>query len=1074
MIHPYYLQIFFDTVEVTSNIQNSLDNFVFSDFVLDHFKPVTIDYKFDVFHYSTPSVKLYYPEPFIASPTFVHEDIWFLHIVIYQYWLWFFFIFTIVFFFLVFIITVRWCNIRQFPTRETRGISRSKCGDLITSTVPITWAVSIIVHESTDAVELSEGSGTSELAVGIRAYQWGWEYYYPRSLDFGFERQSVPLHPGKSLSFTPMPKGLYPYDKFNWALRADTAEVATRNPFFLTNKSLCSRNVLHTPLLNSLTFDFNNLIDFKANNFIKSSTVKYWNDVLFCSDYTPSFSSYNKIFFYFKRHFKSSIRPTFDTFSGQDSLLLLNSPINTSKSFIDRSFFDDLFKDNYIWKHPSISFFDSIKPLTLFSTYLYNDYNNFGNKFFNLSPLTENVYTKPKMLNNDFFEFQKNRLSLYYKLSRLLMDTLSPVINHNALVDFKRAASFEGFDNLINSNYNDNLVFKDLTKREPILLVPTSPKFKLTFYNTYLLQALNNPLYTDLTSFIFLNNKFIRYFSFSHSTLSSLNNNLFIKNTELNPLRNFSTYRTIRDLSGLELFSAPSASLLNSFLDSKSLLFHFNMDLLKPDFIVDRFFSFFYNKRAHSYLSFISDFSNYKTTIQSIFKVFKPTLEDHKSSAFFSTLSYIGYTKPFNYYTGIDFKFTKHGSVSSIIAPHFTQKDLKPFKPYCLDDFIWNFQLHNSPFISGSTSDSIRGSWIDWYIPRSSTIAKAIDLADFNLFGTKAPAYNFITPGTLARVNFFESFFTKFLYTRKYSLPIFSNLPFFYFHNLNLNTVYPFIQSILYEDMNRLNSLNFLLESSAFFDSNFFFLNWSPLVSYLINWTGFRSFIHFGDLSLSAAANQVNTTTRFLDVLTKRDYLRYFFLNSFSLSWTFFNSTYKSRIDFLNDFLDCQSSLLISRFVRPTIGDDIKVDLFKAVPISQYEPFRKGVSNMIRIQADKAVAMPVDVRLQILATSRDIIHSWSIPSAGVKIDCIPGYSSHRVVFFTLTGIYWGQCMEICGRFHHWMPIVVYFVKRDIFLMWCIHFVFNDKTYNKHFTSLNPEPRMLLSSPWSYWFNEFGI
>ena len=272
--------------------------------------------------------------------------------------------------------------------------------------------------------------------------------------------------------------------------------------------------------------------------------------------------------------------------------------------------------------------------------------------------------------------------------------------------------------------------------------------------------------------------------------------------------------------------------------------------------------------------------------------------------------------------------------------------------------------------------------------------------------------------------------------------------------------------------MNRINSLNFLLESSNFFDSSFFFLNWSPLINYLINWTGFRSFLHFGDLSL--ATNQVNTTTRFLDVFIKRDFLRYFFLNSFSLSWTFFDSTYNSRVGILNDFLDCQSSLLFSRFVRPTICDADEVPLLKAIPISQYEPFRKGVSNMIRIQADKAVAMPVDTRLQILATSKDIIHSWSIPSAGVKIDCIPGYSSHRIVFFSLTGIYWGQCMEICGRFHHWMPIVVYFVKRDIFLMWCIHFVFNDKLYNKHFTSLNPEPRMLLSSPWFYWLDEFDF
>lgn len=52
-----------------------------------------------IYHYSIPNVKLSYPEPFIASPSFMHSDLWFVHILVYQYWLWFVFIFIIVFFF---------------------------------------------------------------------------------------------------------------------------------------------------------------------------------------------------------------------------------------------------------------------------------------------------------------------------------------------------------------------------------------------------------------------------------------------------------------------------------------------------------------------------------------------------------------------------------------------------------------------------------------------------------------------------------------------------------------------------------------------------------------------------------------------------------------------------------------------------------------------------------------------------------------------------------------------------------------------------------------------------------------
>jgi hypothetical protein len=106
----------------------------------------------------------------------------------------------------------------------------------------------------------------------------------------------------------------------------------------------------------------------------------------------------------------------------------------------------------------------------------------------------------------------------------------------------------------------------------------------------------------------------------------------------------------------------------------------------------------------------------------------------------------------------------------------------------------------------------------------------------------------------------------------------------------------------------------------------------------------------------------------------------------------------------------------------------------------QYIPMKKGIVNLIRLHASGAIAIPAELRLQILASSKDVIHSWAVPSAGIKIDCVPGYSSHKVFLFLISGIFWGQCMEVCGRYHHWMPIVVYFMKSDYFFLWCTHFV----------------------------------
>lgn len=72
---------------------------------------------------------------------------------------------------------------------------------------------------------------------------------------------------------------------------------------------------------------------------------------------------------------------------------------------------------------------------------------------------------------------------------------------------------------------------------------------------------------------------------------------------------------------------------------------------------------------------------------------------------------------------------------------------------------------------------------------------------------------------------------------------------------------------------------------------------------------------------------------------------------------------------------------------------------------NQYRPLKKGINSMLRLHATGAIAMPIEIRLQILASSKDVIHSWAIPSAGIKIDCVPGYSSHKVMIFLVSGIF---------------------------------------------------------------------
>jgi hypothetical protein len=141
-LHTSYLGFIIDDIKLFTPANNNLENLVlfFPERAIqfENFELSNLEFDENVFEVlSTPDSKIFYPEPFIASPSFVHEDLWFIHILHFQHWLWFFFISLIMFFFITFVNVVRWCNLRNKPKRETRGVSRAKCADLITACVPV-------------------------------------------------------------------------------------------------------------------------------------------------------------------------------------------------------------------------------------------------------------------------------------------------------------------------------------------------------------------------------------------------------------------------------------------------------------------------------------------------------------------------------------------------------------------------------------------------------------------------------------------------------------------------------------------------------------------------------------------------------------------------------------------------------------------------------------------------------------------------------------------------------------------------------------------------------------------------
>lgn len=90
------------------------------------------------------------------------------------------------------------------------------------------------------------------------------------------------------------------------------------------------------------------------------------------------------------------------------------------------------------------------------------------------------------------------------------------------------------------------------------------------------------------------------------------------------------------------------------------------------------------------------------------------------------------------------------------------------------------------------------------------------------------------------------------------------------------------------------------------------------------------------------------------------------------------------------------------------------------------------------LEVDNRLFLPVGIPIRLLITSSDVLHSWAIPSLGIKVDAVPGRLNQFIVEIKRPGVFYGQCSELCGPFHGFMPIVVQAVYVDKFEDWMIN------------------------------------
>nr|AYW52093.1 cytochrome c oxidase subunit 2 [Anthribidae sp. 6 ACP-2013] len=95
--------------------------------------------------------------------------------------------------------------------------------------------------------------------------------------------------------------------------------------------------------------------------------------------------------------------------------------------------------------------------------------------------------------------------------------------------------------------------------------------------------------------------------------------------------------------------------------------------------------------------------------------------------------------------------------------------------------------------------------------------------------------------------------------------------------------------------------------------------------------------------------------------------------------------------------------------------------------------------NFRLLDVDNRTILPFKTQIRIIVSSTDVIHSWTIPSLGVKIDASPGRLNQSSFYINRSGLFFGQCSEICGANHSFMPIVIESISQKFFLSWIFNF-----------------------------------
>lgn len=114
---------------------------------------------------------------------------------------------------------------------------------------------------------------------------------------------------------------------------------------------------------------------------------------------------------------------------------------------------------------------------------------------------------------------------------------------------------------------------------------------------------------------------------------------------------------------------------------------------------------------------------------------------------------------------------------------------------------------------------------------------------------------------------------------------------------------------------------------------------------------------------------------------------------------------------------------------------------FRDIPGLEFDSYMKSLDQLNLgeprlLEVDNRCVVPCDTNIRFCITSADVIHSWALPSMSIKLDAISGILNTLCYSFPVVGVFYGQCSEICGANHSFIPIAIEVTLLDNFKSWC--------------------------------------